>query len=346
MEHCLKDPGFTDTVIRQSPDAFRKVAVRIAAIYKGVFVAAAYVCDRALSDTGAKTYEGKLARKLVRGYFDHFDHYDMAIFPVQYGTGASESPHVDIDRVSPGDARNLCDNIGRRKLAGTEFFSFGAFFENFWRENDMLWGRLDGAEILVRNLLRNTPAAETPAKDSAFRDHPGLRTHKSCTHEPPTVVDLLIDDLHTAILRDHLTNEQCGAVWAFAALERALPHLTRANRHEEIARFLDDSPQLDRTIRHLINFCNDDAQLLRYYKESYAVDRRLDRGQFLRIAGRATQIFGKMLEGISARRGNLGQDQTAFFTRVASIFSGLVELSSFPQQRPRSSGDIGARYYI
>lgn len=323
LERCLKDPSYAESVIADNQDAFENVSRRIAEIYREILIAAAMECDEVLSDSADKTDEGKLVRKILRGYFDHFDHYDMAIFPVQYGTGAAESPHVDIIRVSPGDARNLCDDAGRRKLAGTEFFSFGAFFTDFWRENDMLWGRLDGAEVLVRNLLRNTPAETTLAKDSAFHDHPGLGTRNA-----PTVADLLVDDLHTAILRDHLTGAQREAVWK--TMQKALPHLNRSNLHEEIQRFLDDSPQLDHTIRHLINFCKDDAQLLRYYKETYVVDRRLDRGQFLRIAGRATQIFGRMLEGISTGRGAMGQDQAAFFTRVASIFSGLVELS-FPR---------------
>src|SRR5207247_3406170 len=102
-------------------------------------------------DDTCSSPEGNIARYVLRDIYEHFDHYDMAILPMQYGTNSSETPHVDIVRISPTDARNLCDDSGgqRSKLAGRMYFSFGAFFAKFWRENDMLWGRLDGAEILV-----------------------------------------------------------------------------------------------------------------------------------------------------------------------------------------------------
>lgn len=62
--------------------------------------------------------------------------------------------------LSPEDAKSLIDEEderkkqnGRSKLAGTTFANFGAFFERFWRQNDMLWGRLDSAERLITILL-------------------------------------------------------------------------------------------------------------------------------------------------------------------------------------------------
>ena len=42
---------------------------------------------------------------------------------------------------------------------------------------------------------------------------------------------------------------------------------------------------------HIIDFCRDDQELLDHYKTSYAVDRRLDRGQMVGVAGRATKIL-------------------------------------------------------
>jgi hypothetical protein len=60
----------------------------------------------------------------------------------------------------------------------------------------------------------------------------------------------------------------------------------------------------------------------------------------LQLASRASKVFGRMLEGISTRRGKMGRQQAAFLVRVASIFSGLVELSL-----PRSAGEILWRYW-
>ena len=38
------------------------------------------------------------------------------------------------------------------KLDGVSIGHFGAFFDQAWRENDYLWGRLDGAELAFRLL--------------------------------------------------------------------------------------------------------------------------------------------------------------------------------------------------
>ena len=340
LEKCLCGPHYAEDLIAVPAisAAIARVADHIAAVHKDAFVKASDRCFIALSGVSTpRSAEEAVAQETLYGFFQHFDHYDMAIFPVQYGTGSSETPHIDILRVSPRDAPNLCEDDGeRRKLAGTEFFAFGAFFADFWRANDMLWGRLDGAEILVRNLLEKTPAAGLAANDPAFRAHPGLKTPRDRAEK--TVADLLIDDLHTAILRDHLTPQQRTDVWEM--LRKALPLLKRENLHQEITLFLNCSCHLDRATRRLISFCRDDAELLAHYKTSYAVDRHLERGPFLQVIGRATQIFGRMLEDISATRGAAGKDQAALLTRVASIFSGLIELSL-----PRTAAQILWRYW-
>jgi hypothetical protein len=60
-------------------------------------------------------------------------------------------------RISPQDATSILDQNApgekRRKLAGTALFHFGAFLKREWRENDLMWGRLDGAERIIRSIL-------------------------------------------------------------------------------------------------------------------------------------------------------------------------------------------------
>lgn len=89
-------------------------------------------------------------------YYSHFDFYDMLTFPITYGTDAGEADVVEVIRISPEDAVRLVDEArdGRKKLAGTQLANFGAFFKKEWRENDMLWGRLDTAEILISEMLK------------------------------------------------------------------------------------------------------------------------------------------------------------------------------------------------
>lgn len=87
----------------------------------------------------------------------YFEDYDQVTFPIFYETGVGEPERVDVFRISPQDARTIIDEQSdsrhRKKLAGTALFNFGAFLKRGWRENDLLWGRLDGAERLITSIL-------------------------------------------------------------------------------------------------------------------------------------------------------------------------------------------------
>ncbi|HET9910442.1 MAG TPA: patatin-like protein [Anaerolineales bacterium] len=92
-------------------------------------------------------------------YYDHFEYFDMLTFPITYATPIGESDVVDVYRISPEDATGLfsAQKSNRPKLAGTKLGNFGAFFKKEWRENDILWGRLDGAERIITTLLPDSP---------------------------------------------------------------------------------------------------------------------------------------------------------------------------------------------
>jgi patatin-related protein len=80
-----------------------------------------------------------------------------------------ESGVVDIFRIGPADTDLTIRNAGEKeeKLAGTKLGSFGAFLSEGWRENDILWGRLDGAERLIVSLLPD--AADRDLRDCYIR---------------------------------------------------------------------------------------------------------------------------------------------------------------------------------
>ena len=83
----------------------------------------------------------------------------MVTFPLFYQTDVGEADVVEVIRVSPEDAKTLIDEgtSGCRKLAGTAIGHFGAFLDQLWRKNDILWGRLDGAERIITAILPNHP---------------------------------------------------------------------------------------------------------------------------------------------------------------------------------------------
>ncbi|HSB01594.1 MAG TPA: patatin-like protein [Anaerolineales bacterium] len=92
-------------------------------------------------------------------YYDYFEYFDMLTFPITYATPIGESDVVDVYRISPEDATGLfsAQKSKRPKLAGTKLGNFGAFFKKEWRQNDIMWGRLDGAERIISTLLPESP---------------------------------------------------------------------------------------------------------------------------------------------------------------------------------------------
>jgi patatin-related protein len=113
-----------------------------------------WVSNFAVAD-GSGDVAADAARTAVRYLHDNFEDYDAVSFPLGYGTSSVESDIVDVVRVSPEDARSLVDVTvpGNRKLTGGRFGHFGAFLDRSWRENDILWGRLDASEILIETIL-------------------------------------------------------------------------------------------------------------------------------------------------------------------------------------------------
>jgi len=102
-------------------------------------------------------------RELIRTYRDDYEQFDMVQFPLIEATRVGEelSP-VEVHRFSPADVRHYGRAFGDDKLKGTRFASFGAFLDRRWREHDILWGRLDGAERLITTLLGD---AQPEARD-------------------------------------------------------------------------------------------------------------------------------------------------------------------------------------
>jgi patatin-related protein len=94
----------------------------------------------------------ELRRELAARYVG-FPLWDVVLYPLQLLADAGERDRVDVVRLSPDDATLLGPPGGGSKLRGTRLGHFGAFFNRADRENDYLWGRLDGAEHAVRLLV-------------------------------------------------------------------------------------------------------------------------------------------------------------------------------------------------
>jgi len=92
----------------------------------------------------------EIRRDLLAHYIG-FPSWDAITFSARTLSDVGELDEVDVIRISPLDTKKLVSEPTdqRKKLRGVAIHHFAAFFAHKWRENDYLWGRLDGAERLL-----------------------------------------------------------------------------------------------------------------------------------------------------------------------------------------------------
>lgn len=93
-----------------------------------------------------------LRRDLFAAYIG-FAFFDVLSFPMMQWEDLDDSEEILIDRISPSDATAIRTGGGPAILRGTALRRFGGFFNRSYRENDYLWGRLNGADRLVDIVL-------------------------------------------------------------------------------------------------------------------------------------------------------------------------------------------------
>lgn len=107
-------------------------------------------------------------RYALRFYYDAFEAYDLVLYPLEYGTPIAETNPVEILRISPRDAQRPPGiSASARELRGVKINHFGGFFDLEWRRHDMLWGRLNASECLIRALLPEGDPRVEPLIDEA-----------------------------------------------------------------------------------------------------------------------------------------------------------------------------------
>ena len=84
--------------------------------------------------------------------FNAYEFLDMYLYPATILANIGEADPIEVIRVSPKDATRYRDSV-ETKLAGEKLMHFSGFLKRSWRENDLLWGRLDAAEIIVKAIL-------------------------------------------------------------------------------------------------------------------------------------------------------------------------------------------------
>ncbi len=107
---------------------------------------------RALENVVVVLEEGDRFPVRLADVFANFESRDAMLLSAELYGGMSRRDRVRHAQISPLGARNTGVEEGR-KLAGASLGHFGGFLDAGWRENDIMWGRLDGAEVLIRAVL-------------------------------------------------------------------------------------------------------------------------------------------------------------------------------------------------
>jgi hypothetical protein len=251
----------------------------------------------------------------MRRYYNKYEDYDLLTYPILYESGVGEADTIDIIRISPEDAKQLIDErkTGCHKLAGSALGHFGAFLARQWRQNDILWGRLDGAERLISALLP---------------DHP-LRKQ-------------LIGEAQAQIVCETIGpmgEEERQALLAEALMRTGTRKAEPNQLDDYIGRLSTNcatDPKLQQRVKELIN-PND---LRQFYKDNFRLRSKLEPESTLRSAARATTVIGKILESMSTKRG-ASSKYSMWIVRLGRIFWALVEVAV-----PRSFPDLIFRHWL
>ncbi len=253
-------------------------------------------------------------------YFRRFPHYDIVAFPMlQAHDIGEELDPVEIIRISPEDAQTL-SMAGERKLGGSTLMHFGAFLDRTWRKNDILWGRLDGAERIITALMAGTllerdrdhyiQEAQKAILEETFLGGQGAAGAGQAMGRGREMLDLLVSSLLGK-------NPQ-----ARTAARAKMAALVGEEKVKEI---------LEGVIKGNLNI----ASVAELFKD-YEVDRKIEPRRALRSISRSVQVVGRMLGGISQElsAAGTGKRAAAWITRVGRLLWGLVEVAT-PHSLPK-----------
>ena len=294
-------------------EAFQELAAALAQRIAAATVPAADACRDVLGGPNAAPdarTPDDVARSLLSHYYHQYDLYDLISYPILHATEVGEETDaIDVLRVSPQDAPTLISELSddRRKLAGTTLMNFGAFLDRGWRENDVLWGRLDGAERIIAALLPSAAHADERQR--------------------------LIREAQVAILSEELVPQDADRLCQL--LTDALGKTVTGDRNEQALRELVQPPPGARhsaQFQALLRGHLSGERLWEFFRSRYEVNRALNSKTAVRTLARSTEVVGRVMEQI-ANEYRVSGRPAAWVARLGRAFWGLVEVA-VPRSMP------------
>lgn len=263
-------------------------------------------------------YEGATeAREDIHKVYRCFQWHDSHTLPFLQGTSAREYSEIEVFRVSPIDgtlAYGTDKDTQSEKLVGTRAGAFGGFMEKEWRENDMMWGRLDGAERIVYALLPD------PRDETLRKKYIGELQDSILSEEFSMTVKEKRDRVFRCLAREL---DECGVT---------------ANSVDELVTkggaVLERFPMLKQLV--------DRSEFRAFLKEWYNVSSSPPQDRLVDWMSRSLQIIGRMIDDYP------GTQEQGLSSRISDVLKSAGVLTSrlLSFALPKSLGRAVAKYWL
>ena len=311
-----------EQLLESSATAFDALAEGLAKEIAAVTQWAAEACSEVFGEI-AEDDVARRAIELVSNYYTNFERYDLIMFPALQTTDiGGEFDHVDVLRISPSDATAIVtEGPGRQKLAGTALMNFGAFLDEGWRKNDVLWGRLDGAERLIAALVPH----------AALRRDLTRRVHEEILVEEFDVGGEAVAEALTREMRPRRGEASFGDRVAKRFRERA---------GEDEAESTALAQALAASLRQRQQPATLKEVLYDAFKNGYETDPQPDPQLAVRAMARTTRVIGQILDEIAGSH-NADRRPGRWIAKLGAMFWGLVEVAV-----PNSLANLFFRHWL
>jgi patatin-related protein len=299
-------------------ESFAKAAEFVAGTLKDALKAASQDFLNVVNPTGKDSLEARkigppvteTAAHYLWTRYQYFECRDVIMFSLVPDRLTGEGTWTEVYRISPIDAvyvYNEDDNARRaNKLSGTALMDFGAFLDEGWRENDIRWGRLDGAERIIESLLPDE--ADKPLRDAFIKEAVEIILNEEFRPKNSKDLAALIDGFLQDTVRKEHGDGQISAAGFLKATRRQL------TKH---------SAEL---LQALLSSASDNTSRLALFRSYYSKPEGPDLKVSLFWARRATGIFGEMFRGLDPNN-KLNTTLGGWIGRVGSVATRFIEFA-------------------
>ena len=310
-----------DEILDKNQAGFKKLQTDLSDLLRKWFSESRTIFEQGLDREGSFPSDERAIRDAIAFYFDYFDFYDMIAHPILYATDAGdELDYIEVYRVSPQDATALVNEKTdkKQKLAGTKLADFGAFFKTEFRANDILWGRLDGAERIITALLPDQ-SDEDKRVELIKEAHNAIIKEVLGVKDESQLIDVLKQLAECAEVVPAPVSDSAKKVAPQRKFNKtAEQNLSNVLTDARIKFALDTFLGGQTPAAHFTTEFKDD--------ENFKRARQFNTQDVVTDAARASKVFGKMLEGY-VKLHQVDNKRVVWVTRLAQLFWGLVQVA-------------------